>query len=452
MAKFFNDNSFNFNDEETNQEVVNETPSFVSATSVNEGPPSSEEYIEEYKSDSNLEDNLEVLDESLGTPQETVNPIDGIMPPQQFYNTVEEAVPVQEFDNTMVEEPIYTSEINETLEEPDLALENSVTVPVVEEQVTNNEVNLNATQQKVEDISNRAELYDNRPVEEKKERDSIVSIRKTSEVEKEEENIDNSFTNVETTYVEDTSYKGVDNTGKVGEDIQNPVYIDKLERSDVQVSGNILAIFLVLIEIMISPGKSIIRNTEKYVKGKKVFKVFCNVLLYEFIFSFVGHIIGGCFVSKLYNGDIRKVLDFSNILKLNYLDIFVSTFVVCVVLVLLITIINYATSFFSNKGLSFGTYLLIIELSMFPLALCINALMPILGVMSIYLSLGCLLIAIMYSLLIYTNAIWGLMEFKGDNSKLFYLLINFILIVLVVIIIIIFFYEDPFNTFIATFK
>ena len=95
-------------------------------------------------------------------------------------------------------------------------------------------------------------------------------------------------------------------------------------------------------------------------------------------------------------GEYRKVLDFSNILKINYVNVLISTAIVCFGLVLLLSLFNYASSFFSNKGLSFGTYLLIAVLSFFPLVLTINTFIPILSVMSLYLAIGAIIIAFLF--------------------------------------------------------
>ena len=166
----------------------------------------------------------------------------------------------------------------------------------------------------------------------------------------------------------------------------------------------------------------------------------------------IGHIIGGCFVDRMSYGEYKKVLDFANITQLNYVNILINTAIVTLGFVFIIAIINYASSFFSNKGLSFGSYLLIAVLSFFPVVLAINALVPILNVMSIYLSLGLVIAFSFYSLLIYINALWGIMEFKGDNAKVIYLFINFVLITIILVIVLLVFFDDYVNSIRVIFK
>ena len=260
------------------------------------------------------------------------------------------------------------------------------------------------------------------------------------------------FANVETSYMDDNTYKGVDNTGRVGEEIQNPVYDGAFEKNDINVSGNIIAVLLVLFEVLLSPGKSIAKNTQKYVNGKKEFKVFVNIVIYELLFSLIGRVVAGCFVDKMMYGDYKKVLDFSNVLALNYVNILISSLVVIFGFVLLMAIFNYASSFFSNKGLSFGAYLLVAALAFFPLILTINALAPVLSVMSLYIAIGALLVAFLFSFMIYVNALWNIMEFKSDNGKIFYTMIGFVMVSIVGVILIFLFCEDYVNAIKAIFK
>lgn len=495
MAKFFNEESNEpvypgnveenrfFNNQFVEEEVEDDTPSFVSAsdaammTQMGQQVPEEAEEVYSGETDSN---EFSSGEESSFDENEPV-----------FNNYQEEYIdsPEEEYEETQeqyVEQPSNGSEqfvsnyevpLIEKVEEPVVHQEYSAVVPQQEVLDSQEEVN-NVEQLTVEQPSQEIEQFE--PEVTQIENDMIKEevVAPTEEVTApseevvdtvqeevvEETNSDNSaeqltnieesnaFTNVETSFVVDNTYKGVDNTGKTGQDIKNPVYIDALERNDVQVSGNPLAVLLVLIEILLSPGKSVLRNTEKYVKGKKVFKVFLTVVIYEFLFSLAGHIIGGCFVNKMTYGDYRKVLDFSNIMHLDYLYIIISSLIVIFSLVLLVTIINYATSFFSNKGLSFGTYLLLSTLSFFPLVLAINTFVPMLNVMSIYLSIGLVIVAFLYSFLIYTNALWSIMEFKGDNAKVFYLLANFILVTVVIVIVILVFFEDYVNAIKVVFK
>jgi hypothetical protein len=413
MAKFFNDNSNLDNNGNSffpnNEQVIEEedTPSFVSAADADQmiNEVASQNAKEEIYQAADQEDNIQSVD-----------------------------VPFNNYQEEYLDESaeLETEALEDGYDEPDQLMETNEEDIAKQDQFNNQEF---------------SEQVFPQPGEE-----NVVSNEDISETNEEELKDNSMFANAQTTYVDDNSYKGVDNTGKTGEEIQNPVYTDAFEKNDVNVSGNILAVLLVLFETILSPGKSIVRNTKKYVNGKKTAKVFINIIIYEFIFSLIGHVIGGCFVDKMMYGEYRKVLDFSNVLKINYLNVLTSTAIVCFGIVLLLALFNYASSFFSNKGLSFGTYLLIAVLSFFPLVLTINTFIPILSVMSLYIAIGAIIIAFLFSFILYINALWTIMEFKNDNGKIFYTLISFIMITIVIVIIILVFFEDYVNAIKVIFK
>lgn len=426
MAKFFNDNSNLDNNGNSffpnNEQVIEEedTPSFVSAADAEQmvNEVASQNAEEEVYQEADQEDNIQSVDVPFNNYQEEY---------------LDESAELETNDNNQ--------EYNDSIDNTE-ALEDSYDEP---EQLM--ETNEEAAEQDQFNNQEFSEQVFPQPGEE-----NVVSNEDISETNEEELQDNSMFANAQTTYVDDNSYKGVDNTGKTGEEIQNPVYTDAFEKNDVNVSGNILAVLLVLFETILSPGKSIVRNTKKYVNGKKTAKVFINIIIYEFIFSLIGHVIGGCFVDKMMYGEYRKVLDFSNVLKINYLNVLTSTAIVCFGIVLLLALFNYASSFFSNKGLSFGTYLLIAVLSFFPLVLTINTFIPILSVMSLYIAIGAIIIAFLFSFILYINSLWTIMEFKNDNGKIFYTLISFIMITIVIVIIILVFFEDYVNAIKVIFK
>lgn len=464
MAKFFNeqesygDNNSFIMDE--NQGMNEEAPSFVSASDVVEELQNNQEAEQVQEVYYQPTDSSEFSNNGNQT-QENFSQNNGV-PTVQFY--VDPPINNQETLNTSASVDNLQNEFvqqNESVQQNEFVQQNEYQQEFQNQAYENPssmEMNMQYQQQyQPTDNINQYEVGQEYadPAYQNNEMTQVVQEEQVMEPTNNDlSNIEDSsaFTNVETSYVVDNSYKGVDNTGKVGEEIQNPVYNDSFEKNDVNVSGNIIAVLLVLFEVLLSPGKSVIRNTEKYVKGKKAFKVFINVIIYEFIFSFIGHIIAGCFVDKMSFGEYRKVLDFSNITHLNYLNILISTAIVSLGLVILIALINYATSFFSNKSLSLNSYLLIATLSFFPLVLAINTFIPMLNVMSLYFSIGLFIISFSYSFLIYVNALWGIMEFKGDNAKVFYLLFNFIVISVIIVILILVFFEDYVNAIRVIFK
>ena len=266
------------------------------------------------------------------------------------------------------------------------------------------------------------------------------------------------FYNVETTYTnnngKDGAYTWVDNTGKTGEDIQNPVYDSSLDPNDKKVSGNILACLLVFLEIFLSPGKSIIANTERYVKGKKSIKVFLHILIFLIIISLVGRICAGCFIEKYIpmKRDYGTVFDFNQIANLNYISVGLFTFIFTIGIIFIVTAINYATSFFSSKGLSFDTYLLINTLSIAPFTIGINVIYPFVSVISIKIAIVLLIISFIYTLLIYVNALFSIMEFSSDNRRVIYMFLNFVIIVVATFLLISMFFSNSLDEILKVLK
>ena len=311
----------------------------------------------------------------------------------------------------------------------------------------------------LESFSNVEEkVIDNSGVDNRGDMDMFQTLdnkeEEVSRVQNSFSNVDTSmdgpnFTDVETTITNEKGeeYTFVDNTGKTGEDIKNPIYNGKNAFQDKQVSGNVLACLLVFFEVFFSPGVSIVKNTKKYVSGKKSIKVFIHIIIFLLLLSIAGRIIGGCFISKYIASkrDYGRVLDFSYIGKLDYLNIVVLSLVFSFGIVMLVTVINYLTSFFSSKGLSFDTYLLINVLSIVPFTIGVNVLFPIVSVISIHIAVVLVILSIVYTLLIYVNAIDEIMEFKTTNREVFYLLFNFAIMIIGTYVLLFFFFENNLN-------
>ena len=216
--------------------------------------------------------------------------------------------------------------------------------------------------------------------------------------------------------------------------IKNPVYIEAMPEKDREVSGNPVACLWILIESLLIPATSIKKNTEKYVNGNKTIKVYITLMIFYLILYYVGHIISGCFTIQFaaVKGDFIYVLDFSNLAKINYLSMIINSIIFTIAITLILAIINYATSFFNNKGQPFFTYLLMCTLSYFPLLLYINTLFPIIRIFSLYISIIGLFLTFIYSLFIYGVNIKNIMEFKNENRYIRYVMLNYIVTVILV--------------------
>ena len=331
---------------------------------------------------------------------------------------------------------------------------------------------------KEESITNPEEYYQENLAEDNYQEDSINDNTYSEESYQEEQNVSDSYeepVQSEEEIVSDESILDDNSDSQVLEEsnfvsaeeidnqevslpeeemeIKNPVYDASLDRNDREVSGNPLACFLVLIETFLSPSTSVLKNTEKYNKGKRVLKVYITIMIYLLIFSIAGHVIGGCFVNRFVESvaGYKNVFDFELLSKLNYFNIAILVLVESFGITLLFSIINYAMSFFSNKGVNFGSYLLLITLAFFPVLLYVSAIFPILKTISFYFTIVIFIILLLYSLLIYFLSIKNVMEFSNENRLIRYVLINVTIIIGASALLLYVFYGEQIDNFLKIF-
>ncbi len=331
---------------------------------------------------------------------------------------------------------------------------------------------------KEESITNPEEYYQENLAEDNYQEDSINDNTYSEESYQEEQNVSDSYeepVQSEEEIVSDESILDDNSDSQVLEEsnfvsaeeidnqevslpeeemeIKNPVYDASLDRNDREVSGNPLACFLVLIETFLFPSTSVLKNTEKYNKGKRVLKVYITIMIYLLIFSIAGHVIGGCFVNRFVESvaGYKNVFDFELLSKLNYFNIVILVLVESFGITLLFSIINYAMSFFSNKGVNFGSYLLLITLAFFPVLLYVSAIFPILKTISFYFTIVIFIILLLYSLLIYFLSIKNVMEFSNENRLIRYVLINVTIIIGASALLLYVFYGEQIDNFLKIF-
>ena len=99
---------------------------------------------------------------------------------------------------------------------------------------------------------------------------------------------------------------------------------------------------------------------------------------------------------------------------------------VSVIVILIFSLVYYMTSFFTNKGVEFYTYLLITTMSFVPFVIGFTLAMPLLSVLSFYLGFIVLFILTIYSLLIFIVSVDSFLVKKDINTVILYNILNYL--------------------------
>lgn len=182
--------------------------------------------------------------------------------------------------------------------------------------------------------------------------------------------------------------------------------------------------------MILHPGDMLDEKPDIYgsITNGLMFALFSTV--WTIILSLVSRIALG-FVIRLTNG-LNFKAGFDNILTLDYGTFIVNAAVISGVSILIVSLIYYLSSFFNNKGVSFGEYLLITNLSFIPLLFGYSVLLPLGCVFHYYLGYALLGITVIYTLVCFISGINNELKFKSINRKIIYNSFNLSVIFLVI--------------------
>lgn len=228
---------------------------------------------------------------------------------------------------------------------------------------------------------------------------------------------------------------------------QNPVYVPDEVGVVKKAKVNPFTIIGMLFGSILTPGSTVPKNAEKYSDAKKAMSVTLYIVVIITILSLVMSFVTAGF-KKVYDintGSYSTVIDFGNIANQDYIGAIFSAAIISFMVLMIFSLVYYASSFVKNKGIPFGKYVMVSNLALFPVLFAVSTLYPLAKIISYYLGFLVVLIFLIFSIFSYVSAIEEILEFKTANGKIFYNLVNFTIIVVIFIAFIVLFFEEDLN-------
>ena len=201
-------------------------------------------------------------------------------------------------------------------------------------------------------------------------------------------------------------------------------------------ANNPFVIIGIILGMILRPGTTIVNNTKKYRRAGKGIAILIWITLISLVVCIVTRLITGAFIRTFNSvtGTYSISLNFANILNFNdYPQYLLIAFFISFVAILIISVLFYATSFFNSKGVRFGSYLVIANLGMIPTIIGVVVLSPLLAIISDYLSILVILVAVIYSIICFIVGTNSILKFKNTNSQIFYNALNLSLLAIIML-------------------
>ena len=239
--------------------------------------------------------------------------------------------------------------------------------------------------------------------------------------------------------------------GEIEPEYANPVYVEeekKIVKEDIKV--NIFSTIKLMIGAIFKPVTSIPKNSKSIEDLNKAIKFLVYFVVILLALSIGVAILTSGFVKKydINTGLYSTYMDFGNIINVKFVDIIIKTISFSLLFTLIVAFIYYITSFFRNKGVAVGTYVVLSSLALLPLYLGMFVLYPVLSIFSYFLGFFAFVISLVFSLFSLYNAIITILEFQSEEKKIFYNLFNIGIVVFLLILIVAFFFQNDFNSII----
>lgn len=217
----------------------------------------------------------------------------------------------------------------------------------------------------------------------------------------------------------------------------NPIPVNPvapLENVIIKESLCLRDIIKMIFGMLFHPVKEMELKPKKYGTMSNGLKMTIILTLINIIFSLFGRFIAS-FLIKDYNSvtsSYMNGIDINNILLIDYTYSIITAVVISGVFVFVFSLIYYISSFFNNKGVSLGEYLIITNLSFIPFLFGFSLLLPIGSIISKYIGYLFLILTIVYTLICFVSGINRAITFSTNNRKIIYNVFNLSLIFLVI--------------------
>ena len=237
--------------------------------------------------------------------------------------------------------------------------------------------------------------------------------------------------------------------GEVEPEYANPVYVEEKEETKKEnIKINIFSTIKLMTGAIFKPVTSIPKNSRSVEDLKEAIKYLIYFVIIILALSIGTAILTSGFVKKydINTGLYTTIMDFGNIANVKFVDIIIKSISFSLLFTLIVAFIYYITSFFRNKGVAVGSYIVLCSLALLPLYLGLFVLYPILSVFNYFLGFFAFMIMFIFSLFSLYNAIVSLLEFTTEDKKIFYNLFNIGIVVFLLILIVYFFFQNDFNS------
>ena len=205
-----------------------------------------------------------------------------------------------------------------------------------------------------------------------------------------------------------------------------------------EIKTNLFTVLNLMVSILIKPATTIVENARKYKKMFDSLSLIFWVSILSFVFCLVGRIIAGCF-SRTYNaisGASKIMLNFSGLFDSNnYVPYLLITLLFGLVLILIVALVYYVSSFINSKGVHMAAYFVISALAIVPIIIGFTIIHPIVSILSSGLALLALIFTMIYALIIVMTGVNSLLKFKTKDRLIIYNSVNIAVIISIMVFI-----------------
>lgn len=215
---------------------------------------------------------------------------------------------------------------------------------------------------------------------------------------------------------------------------------EELTEEELSAKANIWAVIGMFLGMIFKPGTTIIDSIKKYKDIYKGIKITLWVTVVTVLATLAVRILTGAFY-RSYNsitGAYSINFNLNNVISLqNYLPYLVIAIAVSLVAILVATLIYYASSFFNSKGVNFGSYLAVSNVTMLPMIIGVVILNPVLSILSDYLGIIGIIVPFIYTLISFIIGIDYILKFDSYNAKIYYNVFNLSIILFIMVLIVV---------------
>ncbi len=217
---------------------------------------------------------------------------------------------------------------------------------------------------------------------------------------------------------------------------------DELVDQDIDfknVKANLFSVFGMIIGMVFKPGTTIINNAKKYKSSLKALIITTWITLLTLFSCVIVRLVVGAFVktSNVITG--ATSIQFNPALLFqpeNYVEYLAIAFLVSAVAIFITALVYYASSFVNGKGIPFGSYIMISNLSFLPFILGVVVLYPVFSIFTRYIGLAVVVFTFLYTLITFFIGMNRILIFRNVDRQILYNVLNLSVIIMIFILIV----------------